>query len=139
MIDRTKLRDKMAFIENNLRLLREISKLPAEKFTTLTTDFHAAVRLLQISIEAMIDIGNHIVAQERLGVPKTYGEVFRLMADANVIPRSFLETTEKMVKFRNRVVHLYSDVDPMEVHNILCNNLDDFNVFIGFIVKRYFS
>jgi uncharacterized protein YutE (UPF0331/DUF86 family) len=139
MVELEKIRSKIAFIEKNVRRLKGIGQVPVEDFTEESVHYHAAVRLLQVSIEAMIDTGNHIVAQERLGVPKTYGEVFELLASAGIIPEDFAATARKMVKFRNRAVHIYSDMDEREVFNILQNNLNDFSLFISYIVKRYLA
>lgn len=139
MVELEKIRTKIAFIETNIRRLENIGRVSAEDFTEDSVHFHAAVRLLQVSIEAMIDTGNHIVAQERLGVPETYGEVFELLAGAGIIPEDFAATARKMVKFRNRAVHIYSDLNEREVYNILQNNLNDFSLFISYIVKRYLA
>jgi len=139
MIDKEKVREKISFIEKNLAMLSRLARVPVGEFTEESTDFHAAIRLLQVSIEAMTDIGNHIVARERLGIPKTYGEIFEFLAEAGIIPRSFTPTARVMVRFRNRVVHLYADTDDKQVYSILQNNLGDFSSFIGFIIQRYFA
>lgn len=139
MVHKEKLREKIAFIEKNLGRLTKLAQVPVAEFTEETTDFHAAVRLLQVSIEGVIDLGNHIVAQERLGIPKTYGEVFELLAEGGIIPRSFTATARRMARFRNRVVHLYADVDEKEVYNILQHNLCDFSSFISFVVGHYLT
>lgn len=39
-----------------------------------------------------------------------------------------------MVSFRNRVVHLYWDVDDVTVYAILQNNLGDFDTYVGYIL-----
>ncbi|HHW17606.1 MAG TPA: DUF86 domain-containing protein [Firmicutes bacterium] len=67
MIDQDKVRDKISFLRRNLELLRRLAKTPIRDFTERSTEFHAAVRLLQISIEAMIDISSHIISREGLG------------------------------------------------------------------------
>lgn len=97
VIDRDKVRDKISFIRSNLELLRGLAKIPSENFTKRSAEFHAAVRLLQISIEAMIDISSHIVAREGLGVPKSYVEVFELLGRAGIIPSEFLDRARAMV------------------------------------------
>lgn len=137
MIEKDKIRDKISFIEKNLRRLKKIGETPLADFTEESISYHAAIRLLQVSIEAVVDIGNHIVARERLGVPKTYGEIFDLLARSGVIPSEFAVTARKMVKFRNRAVHLYADLSEREVYSILKNDLSDFTRFISYIVKRY--
>ena len=137
MVNKDKLRDKIAYIENCLHDLAKLSTVPQELFVSDRISFHASVRLLQTAVEAMIDTANHIAARERLGTPKSYAEVFKLLARAGIIPRDFLPTVEKMVRFRNRAVHLYDEIDPEAVYAILQHNLPDFQEFIGHIVRRY--
>ncbi len=139
MIDRDKLRDKIAFLRRNLDTLRVLADMPRDSFSEGSIQFHAAVRLLQTSVEAMIDTGSHIVAREGLGSPKTYGEVFDLLASAGIIPIESLDRVKAMVRFRNRAVHLYGEIDVDHVCSILRNDLRDFEDFIGFLVSRYFA
>jgi uncharacterized protein YutE (UPF0331/DUF86 family) len=35
-----------------------------------------------------------------------------------------------MAKFRNRIVHIYNEVDPEEIYKIVQNNLEDFVMFL---------
>ena len=41
---------------------------------------------------------------------------------------------EKMAQFRNRLVHIYWDLDHKFVHKILQTNLQDFDKFAKYIV-----
>ena len=85
MIDRDKVRDKVTFLTRNLEMLRRLAQTPRDAFTERSAEFHAAVRLLQVSVEAMIDTGSHIVSREGLGSPKSYIEVFDLLTCGGVI------------------------------------------------------
>lgn len=40
-----------------------------------------------------------------------------------------------MAKFRNKIVHLYQDIDDEEIYKILQNNLDDFKRFLTEIIQ----
>jgi uncharacterized protein YutE (UPF0331/DUF86 family) len=44
-----------------------------------------------------------------------------------------------MVSFRNRIVHMYDEIDPGEIFTILEEHLGDFETFIRAITQRYFS
>lgn len=138
MVDKVKLRQKIAFIEKNLRLLEELKNVPFEEFDEDSINFNAAVRMLQVSIEAMLDIANHIVARKRLGMPNTYGESFDLLASGKIITPEYAAKAKNMVRFRNRAVHLYLDLNEKEVYNILQHDLHDFRDFICQIVAQYF-
>lgn len=137
MIDRDKVRDKVAFIRRNLDTLRRLANTPRDEFSESAIPFHAAVRLLQTSVEAMIDTGAHIVAREGLGSPKSYGEIFDLLSSAGIIPAESLDKIKAMVRFRNRAVHLYGEINVDHIYSILQNDLGDFDAFVGYIVSKY--
>lgn len=84
-------------------------------------------------------MANHIVAREGLGTPTTYQEAVDLLVEHGVLPGQKSDAFRAMVRFRNRAVHLYDEVDAEEVHAILDADLDDFEVFIRAIVARYFE
>jgi uncharacterized protein YutE (UPF0331/DUF86 family) len=87
----------------------------------------------------MIDTGGHIISREGFGSPKSYIETFDLLARGGVIPPEFLDRAKAMVRFRNRAVHLYGEIDLNYVYSILQDDLGDFETFIGFVVERYLS
>jgi uncharacterized protein YutE (UPF0331/DUF86 family) len=90
---------------------------------------------IQISIEAMVDIANHIIARKRYGIPETYTESFRILTENNIISNENFNKYSLMAKFRNRIVHAYNDVDLEEAYNIIDTDLNDFKVYTTEIVK----
>ena len=56
---------------------------------------------------------------------------FKVLADANVIEKEFSLELAKMARFRNRLVHLYWDVDISEIWKILQSRLEDFEKYIS--------
>ena len=46
-----------------------------------------------------------------------------------VVEDDFKERLTKMARFRNRLVHLYWEIDPETVYQLLQDNLDDFKLF----------
>lgn len=73
-----------------------------------------------VAIEACIDLCNHVISRNGLRVPEDYGDTFRVMAEAGALPPEFSEELVGMGKFRNRLVHLYWEVDDCQVHRLLC-------------------
>jgi uncharacterized protein YutE (UPF0331/DUF86 family) len=74
----------------------------------------------------------------RLGLPKTYQESLDLLFQEGILPPEKAEDFARMVRFRNRAVHLYDRIDPREVWKILQEDLGDFELFIGAMVERFF-
>lgn len=137
MVDQEVLQHKINIIENNLTKMETLAALPEQEFLDKFFYVESAKHLLQVSVEALLDIANHIIARERYRSPKTYAESFLILVEQTIIPKDMENTFIQMAKFRNRVVHLYHEVDDREVYQILQDSLNDFRVFIGAIIKKF--
>jgi uncharacterized protein YutE (UPF0331/DUF86 family) len=126
-----RVRERLQFVENNLERL---GWLATHELTDFIRDFRnveTAKYLLQVSIEALLDVCSHVVARWRLGAPADNQETLEVLAKEGLLPEEHLQTYLEMNAFRNRVVHGYMDVDPVRVHDILRDELDDVRQFIA--------
>jgi uncharacterized protein YutE (UPF0331/DUF86 family) len=138
-VDPDKLRTKIQFVREALRRLEDIRNRGRQAFLAEPILKAAAERNLQIAIEAVLDTANHILAREGLAVPKTHREAMEILVREGILPRSHRESFLEMSSFRNRLVHIYDEIDPEEVFAILERDLEDFETFIKAILQRYFS
>jgi uncharacterized protein YutE (UPF0331/DUF86 family) len=83
-----------------------------------------------IAIESAIDLCNHLIARNGYRAPEDYGDTFRVMAEAGGLPAAFAEDLAAMAKFRNRLVHLYWEIDDRQVHAIMQSRLGDLSRFL---------
>jgi uncharacterized protein YutE (UPF0331/DUF86 family) len=138
-VDSAKLRSHVDYVRSNVRKLEQLRKSGRTQFLEDDMAQAAAARWLQTTIEAVIDMGNHIVAREGLGVPRAYSETMEIMLREGVLPDDRRDAFLAMVRFRNRVVHLYDEVHPDDIWTIIEHDLGDFDVFIAAIATRYFD
>jgi len=97
----------------------------------------AIERGLQLSIQIILDLGNHILSDE--GVPvDNYADIFDELARLNIIPEDYAAKIKGMAGFRNVLVHEYADIDLDIIVNVLNNSLDDFKEFAKYI-KNYIN
>lgn len=75
-------------------------------------------------------MSNHIIARNGYRVPEDYGDTFTVMSEAGAIAKGFAQELRNMAKFRNRLVHLYWEVDNDQVYEILKSRLNDFKTFL---------
>ena len=87
--------------------------------------YGSAERFLQLAIEAIIDMGNHVIADSELGVVNWYSDIPKIMAEKEFISSALEEKWISMIGFRNTLVHEYIDIDRKIVYNVLQNNLKD--------------
>lgn len=137
-INFTRLAENIEFIRTNLKKLKELSELEKNKFLSDYRNYDTAKYNLQAAVEAMIDIADHIISREELGNPDTSADLFRILADSGLFEEKLLLTFVKMAKFRNRIVHLYDQIDEEYIYQIINNNLEDIESFVDLIVNRYF-
>jgi uncharacterized protein YutE (UPF0331/DUF86 family) len=114
--------------------LRHIAQFSPDEFRSDFLKLESAKHLLQVAIECCLDASNHIIASEGFRSPQTYSESFVILAEQNIIPGEFLPRLLQMAKFRNRLVHLYHDLNTDELYRILHENLADFDTFASLIL-----
>jgi uncharacterized protein YutE (UPF0331/DUF86 family) len=134
MVDPDTLASILGNLRGHLEKLVILAALSEEDFTRDFTKVESTKHLLQVSIECCLDIAHHIVADEGYRTPVDYYDTFVVLYENRIVPESFMPTLRQMVSFRNRVVHLYWDVDDVTVYRILQENLGDFETYVGYIL-----
>ncbi len=128
-----KLVTQLKLLKKYTGILKEIKEKEESEYLKDTILQGAAERYLQLSIESCINIGNRILSLEQLnfdiGVIETYTDIFKNLSQIGIIDNEFTENLIKMAKFRNRLVHVYWDMDNKFIYKVLQNNLSDLDRF----------
>ena len=136
MVDRQVVQARIAKIREYVALLRRIRRLATEdRFIKDPLVYGNAERYLQLAIQAVLDISNHVVADMRLGLPADNKELFALLAGRKVLTRRLAKKLTSMAGFRNILVHDYLDIDRRRVYRALTDELRDFERFISAVAK----
>ena len=131
MVDRYVVRARIAKIRQYVALLKKIRGLANE--ATFVKDpliYGNAERYLQLAIQAVLDISNHIVSDMNLSLPADSKELFELLAKHKVLPARLAKRIAPMAGFRNILVHEYLEIDRHRVYRALKDDLGDFERFI---------
>lgn len=127
--------EKLGALSGYLAELEAEKHLSFQEFLANVMRQRGIERTLHLAIECLLDIGHQLIALHRWRMPDSNRDVFRVLAENGVIPKELLETAERMVGFRNLMVHDYARVDPHVVHGILQKRLKDFHALAGAIKK----
>lgn len=132
------VRKKLEIIDDEINFLKEIQKLSINEFQNDLRNLKSTCRSLQNAIQALIDLGNHIISSLNLGKPEIYEDITSLLFENKVITKSFKEKFIQfkfiyMIKFRNFLVHEYDRVNPLRIYKILKENIDDIESGMKFI------
>ena len=128
--------NKAASIERCVARAREEYATDPNSFATNFTRQDAAILNIQRACEAALDMGQHIIRRESLGLPQSARDVFVLLAQAGWIGESLAESMKRMVGFRNVAVHEYQALQLPITLNIITNHLDEFADFSRSMLRK---
>lgn len=124
-----------------LSRLQELSQLSRENFLKDYKNPAAAETFLRHCLEAIFDIGRHILAKTgKVRLTHEYKDIARGLGEGGVISKALMQKLIEMAGYRNRIVHFYHEITNEEFYNILQNDLNDIQSFleeIGKFIKRY--
>ena len=125
MVRKEIIRKRLNRLDEYLGVLKKIQKYSFKEFTAEPERYGSAERFLHLAIEAVIDMGNHVIADLELGTVNWYSDIPRLMAAKKYISSELEEKWTRMIGFRNTLVHEYIDIDRKIVYEVLQNNIED--------------
>ena len=82
-------------------------------------------------------MANHIIASEKFRAPRDYADSFMVIQEEGIISSELGDKLRQMAKFRNRIVHLYGEIDDSYVYKYLQDDIKDTEEFKSIIVKQY--
>jgi uncharacterized protein YutE (UPF0331/DUF86 family) len=119
------IRKRLNKIDEYLVVLQRLQRYGRDEFLSDPERYGSAERFLHLAIEALLDMGNHVIADEGLGVVDWYSDVPRIFLEKGMISSELSEKWIRMIGFRNTLVHGYMDVDRTIVYEVLQNGLGD--------------
>jgi len=128
-LDKEKILQQLKFLKDEIKNLKSKKDIDIKDYISSKEIQYFVERAFQRAIEACINIGNHIISRKELGNPGSFSDVFRILGRERIVP---LELSEKFIyiaRFRNKLVHLYWEIDPKEVFKYLQNNISDLEAF----------
>ena len=140
MTDPELVAKRLAQIETYLRQLREEADLV--RLRTEVKEERFVAHTLQLAVQAALDVASHIVADRRLGEPRTNRDLFTLLHTDGWIDPDLTDTLRDMAGFRNVLVHGYADIDldvveDIDVVEVVAeNHLTDLEEFVRAIRRR---
>ncbi len=90
---------------------------------------------LQRAVQCALDMAEHVVASERLGVADTEQRSFDLLAANGRIPAELAGRLRRLAGFRNIIVHEYAALDAAIVESIARRHVDDLTTLAAALLE----
>lgn len=129
------IRQKAFNIRESVNRLVEFQNMSLDAFKRNKDNYAIAEHHLRRALENCFDMGRHILVKSGLGHPGNYREVIILLSDFGILPEDFANQIKGMAGYRNRLIHEYDRIDQEEIYKIINKHLDDFGIFLGYLLN----
>jgi len=118
---------KLEVLDTNLKELSSLGTITVPQLESDWRTLKAVQRNLQILVEIVIDVCNRLLAVDGQTPSTTSREAVKRCILMGIL--ADYEPYEKMVRFRNFIVHNYDQIDNSILVNMVNRNLGDFRRF----------
>jgi len=120
------------------QMMDALKDLRLEEKAAFLADRHkiaAAESYLRRALEALFDIGRHILAKKFAFPTAEYREIAKSLFEKKVLGAEESELMRKMAGYRNRMVHFYHEITPEELHEICLYHLNEIKLLVDKLVQ----
>ena len=110
------------------RMMASIRSLPLGSLADFTADPRtpaAAESYLRRCLEALLDLGRHLLAKGFGQAAGEYKAIARELQEVGVLEPAEASLLREMASYRNRLVHFYDEVSVEELYEICTEGLSD--------------
>lgn len=135
MVERETVRSLLDTIERRLGRLEEAADTSLDRFVEDRDLRDIVERNFELAIQASIDLGLHLLADEPVAPPETNRGVFTELHRLELLDEELSRRLETMAGFRNVLAHEYAEVIPEMVHENL-GRLDEIRAFVRALLPK---
>ena len=124
-VERRVILNRLGFIQEYLQEIRSLPLASSAAFTHERKNVAAAESYVRRCLEALLDVGRHILTRVYAKGVTEYKDVARQLKVYNVVDDAEFQLLLQMAGYRNRMVHFYHEVTPDELYRICTTQLGD--------------
>jgi len=130
--------DRLSWID---KMIRQIELLPLENYEAFASDqrnIWAAESCLRRSLEALMDLGRHVLAKGfSMGVTE-YRQIASGLEEKGILNHTESAKLGLLAGYRNRMVHFYHEISDKELYEICSSQLSDITD-VAQAIKRWIN
>jgi len=134
-LDKQKIKQRISEIQESLEEVKRLISVSEKEFWSKKENIAAVKYYLLQAIESIGSICVHIAAKKFNKGVSFFGECFDVLEKESFLEKKLATKLRKMVKFRNKLIHRYWEIDDKNILEYAKKDLGDFNNFIRAIKK----
>ena len=125
MIDHTILARQVAAVRDAAERIREVLPAQVETFVADRSAREIVTLNLFVALQECLSLASHWLADEGWEVPGTYADVFRVLAERNVLDHDLAARMAAAAGLRNLIAHRYGALDWARIHDVASHRIED--------------
>lgn len=115
-----RLRDYASLLDTYLKHLELVLRSVEDPrvFEERIEVMYSTMHILQLAIQALLDMSLRLIAYIGARRPETYAEVADVLYANGILSEEERDLLRRMARFRNLLVHVYARIDPAVVFTI---------------------
>ncbi len=134
-ISKKVISDKVDWVN---KMLRQVETLPMDSFDIFISDkrnVFTAESCLRRALEALMDLGRHILAKGFGRGVSEYKEIGRNLGELGILSASAEHKFKQLAGYRNRMVHFYHEITDDEMYQICSSEIDDIRELVDDLLE----
>jgi uncharacterized protein YutE (UPF0331/DUF86 family) len=129
-VDRQKIEETLVYLEKLIELFSNQTdwSTPIQKA--------ALERIVQMMLEAVIDVGNSMIDGFIMRDPGSYEDIIDILMDEKVVTEETGNILKRLVSFRKVLVQMYTRINHDELQTVFAANIESFSIFAT-MVREY--
>lgn len=125
MIDHTILARQVAAVRDAAERIREVLPAQVETFVADRSAREIVTLNLFVALQECLSLASHWLADEGWEVPGTFADVFRVLAERNVLDHDLAARMAAAAELRNLIAHRYGALDWARIHDVASHRIED--------------
>ena len=113
--------ERISWIRHMLCSLQDLPLASYEDFVADPRNPAAAESYLRRGLEALLDLGRHILAKGFALAAPEYKDIAVKLEEVNILSQDHCTTMRRMAGYRNRMVHFYHEISREELYRFSDN------------------
>ena len=127
--------ERIAWVREMIRSTRALPVASFEEFIDDSRNIASAESYLRRGIEALLDLGRHILAKGFAVAATEYKEIGPKLAGQGVLTEDQGKLLRQIAGYRNRMVHFYHEVTREELYGLCTKDLEDIEGILDAMVE----
>ena len=125
MIDHTILARQVAAVRDAAERIREVLPAHVETFVADRSAREIVTLNLFVALQECLSLASHWLADEGWEVRGTFADVFRVLAERNVLDHDLAARMAAAAELRNLIAHRYGALDWARIHDVASHRIED--------------